>query len=208
MKKHVMPLIISVFLVNLAGSLPIRAQDEASTKIRITITEDDKVTTDTTFELSEGQDPEMIKKIVSHLAGGDLHARHMSKDNKMVWKGSGEDMMSGINPDSIREAHKDANILVIKNKDGEITVKELEGEDMKEHKVIIKSDGDCEDIEKEIEVFVQGSDDMKWVEKEDEKEKIKVYVIDKGGDDVKVVKKKVRVEIEEEDEKIPEKNQE
>ena len=48
------------------------AQDKKPAKVTITITEDDKVTTDTTFELKEGQDPEMIKKIVSKIAGEDI----------------------------------------------------------------------------------------------------------------------------------------
>jgi hypothetical protein len=38
------------------------AQDKKSSRVRITITENDRVTSDTTFELKEGQDPEMISE--------------------------------------------------------------------------------------------------------------------------------------------------
>ena len=95
MKKTLLLLLgLGVFLFFSLNSLS--AQDKKSTKITITITEDDKVTTDTTFELSDGQDPEMIKKIVSHLAGEDVHmniSKSMShskigmiySDDDVVW---------------------------------------------------------------------------------------------------------------------------
>jgi hypothetical protein len=147
MRKHLLQLIPAALLVLLFGFQQGMAQEKKSSKVHITITEDDKVTSDTTFELAEGQDPEMIKKIVGHLAGGEIHEKHMSQDvhvshsgdKQMVWVSKGDhedimhkhmdmDMMSDINIDSIKEAHGDAKVLVIKNKDGEVTVKELDDE--------------------------------------------------------------------------------
>ena len=69
------------------------AQDEKLSKVTITITENNKVTTATTFELKEGQDPEMIKTIVTQLSGDDKHGQHGTvvirkgeKDVKVVKK--------------------------------------------------------------------------------------------------------------------------
>lgn len=144
MKKHLLHLTIGTCLVMLFGFQQTMAQEEKPSKVHITISEGDEMTTDTTFELKEGQDPEMIKKIITHLAGGDMHKVHVSKDvhvshggdKKMVWVSSGEDDdwhikegLEAINIDSIKEAHKDAKVLVIKNKDGDITVKELDEDD-------------------------------------------------------------------------------
>lgn len=263
MKKHLLHLIIGTFLIMLFGFQQTMAQEKKASKVHITITEGEEVTTDTTFELKEGQDPEMIKKIISHMAGDDLHKVHVSKDvhmshsgdKEMVWVSSGDDKvwdakhgMEKINLDSIKEAHKDAKVLVVKNKNGEITVKELDDDDdihfdddhgehhemmyleagedgkvvhikkmksgkkvmmisedgdvHKEHKVIILTEeGDCEGKEKKIEIIVHGDEDMEWVEKGEGDENVDVYVIKKDdGEEVKVVKKKIRVEIEKEDE--------
>ena len=123
----------------------LKAQDKKPTTVSITITEDDKVTTDTTFELSEGQDPEMIKKIVSHIAGEDIQM-NISKNmthSMMGMEFSDEDVVSnkgsnfnvhfddlGIDLDSIKEAHGGQKVMVLKDEDGTLTVKELgEGED-------------------------------------------------------------------------------
>jgi len=264
MKKHLLSVMIGSFLFFLAGYQPAMAQEGKSSKVHITITENDQVTTDTTFELAEGQDPEMIKRMVTHMAGGDIHAKHMSQDihvshsgdKKMVWVSSDDDvdmdfeyshMMSDINMDSIKEAHPDAKVLVVKNKDGEITVKEVDdehemhmgedehgghhkmmfieegedgetvhvhnsksgkkimmiseeqGDDSKEHTVIIHTDGDCQGKEKKIEVIIHGDEDIEWVEKGDGDENIEVYVIKDGDENVKVIKRKVIVEIDDED---------
>lgn len=205
------------FLFLLFGFQSNLAQENKTSQVHITITEDGKVTSDTTFELAEGQDPEMIKKVVSHMAGGDLHGKHMTKevhvinecDHKMM---KHEHMMKDINMDSIREAHPDAKVLVIKDENGKVTVKESDGEHemhlvgedhgehhemiiisseddgetvhvhksksgkkdmMKEHKVIILSDGDCEGKEKkirvEIEVEEEGEEEKEMKEKKKKK---------------------------------------
>ena len=170
------------------------AQDKKTSTVSITITEDDVVTTDTTFELKEGQDPEMIKTMITHMAGGDMHVKHMSKD--VVWQT--KPCMESINIDSIKEAHEGARVLVIKNKDGDVTVeeKDMHGkhhEIMKEHKVIIHTDvdDDCKGLEQEIEVIISGDEGDEDVE---------VYVLKQGdGKEVKVIKKKVHVVIENEE---------
>ncbi|HEC44994.1 MAG TPA: hypothetical protein ENI20_19480 [Bacteroides sp.] len=144
MKKHLLSLLFALSLVMLIGVQQTLAQKEKTSTITITITEDDEVTTDTTFELAEGQDPEMIKKMVSHMAGGDLHKVHVSQDvhmshkghNKMLWISedgehniwSAEKMMADINIDSIKEAHGGGKVMVMKDENGDITVKELDDE--------------------------------------------------------------------------------
>jgi hypothetical protein len=153
MKKSLLPSILGSFLLLLFGLQSNLAQEKKTSKIQITITEEGKVTSDTTFELEEGQDPEIIKKVVAYMAGGEIHPGHMSKemhishsgDHKMMMH---KHMMNGINIDSIKEAHPDARVLVIKDENGKITVEESDGDIMKEHKVIILSDGDCEGKEK------------------------------------------------------------
>ncbi len=211
MKKYLLSVIMGSFLLLLFGFQSTMSQDSKSSKIQITITEDDQVTTDTTFELAEGQDPEMIKKMISHMAGGDFHASH-----------SGDKKMMDINMDSIKEAHPDAKVLVIKNKDGEITVKEVddehemhfgdeghgehgehhkmmiigEGDVSEKHTVIIHSDVDCEGKGKNIEVIVHSGDDVKVIKK-------KVIVKTEDEDHVEV---EVEVEIEEKKEGKKKKN--
>jgi hypothetical protein len=144
MKKHLLSFLFALSLVMLIGVQQTRAQKEKTSTITITITEDDEVTTDTTFELAEGQDPEMIKKMVTHMAGGDMHKVHISQDvhmshkgdNKMVWitedgehnTWHAEEMMEDINIDSIKEAHGGGKVMVMKDEDGNITVKELDDE--------------------------------------------------------------------------------
>ena len=240
MKKHLLLLLLGSIFILLSVCQNAAAQDEKKSKVHITITEDDKVTTDTTFELAEGQDPEMIKKVVSHMAGGDLHEKHMYKEahmshgesDKMVWVHSDGDKvwheehaMEGINVDSIKEAHKDAKVLIIKNKDGDVTVKELdEFEDHEMHlgddehgehyemmfidsddeegmkQIIIHTDvDDCEGKEKKVKVIVHVDEDMEWTEGGEEN--VEVYII-KGddGETKKIVKKKIKVEIEDDEE--------
>ncbi len=157
MKKHLLSVLITTMLILICGFQQTRAQDKKASKVHITITENDQVTTDTTFEIEEGQDPELIKKVVSQLAGGDIDEKHMKKEihmshgssDNMVWVQSDgekvwhdEMLMEGINIDSIKEAHKDAKILVIKNKDGEVMVKELD--ESEEHELKFIDDDDCE----------------------------------------------------------------
>jgi len=167
------------------------AQEDESSSVHITIKENGKVTTDTTFELKEGQDPDMVRKMVQHMVGEDdvrmkknvfimrkgdddfdhkeLAWVHVDSDDNWHVTSSG----MGINLDSLKEAHGGGKVMVFKDEDGNITVREL-GED--EH--------------------------MEWTEDGDDD--VEVMVIKKGDKDVKVVKK-VTVEIEDESEEGEEK---
>lgn len=245
MKKNLLQLSILLALVMTIGFQKGYAQDKKKSKVHITITEDDKVTTDTTFELSEDQDPEMIKKMVQTMATEDLETIHVIKemhadhdgDHKMVWISedsehntwTAEEMMGDINLDSIKEAHGGGKVMVMKNDEGEITVKELDDdevihmEDGKHGKhgemMFIEEGEDGEIIH--IKKMKKGGDVMMIHEHGDGEEKeikvivhadsdtewegkeknIKVIVEgDEDGEEVKVVKKKVKVEVEVEEE--------
>ncbi len=207
MKKTLLYLFPALFLALLPGIQHTSAQEEKSSKVHITITEGGEVSTDTTFELDGGQDPEMIKKMIEHLAGGDMHAKHMSHDvyvshsgdKKMVWIGGDDDeclhskhMMSDINIDSIREAHGDAKILVIKKKNGKITVKELENE----HELHMDDDLHGEHHEM---VFIESEEDGEVVHimksKGDETTEHKVIIHSDDGD-CKAKEQKIKVIVE------------
>lgn len=238
-----LPLILGLGIFLAFTVSPMAAQDQKKSTVSITITEGDKVTVDTTLELKEGQDPEMIKKIVSHLAGEDIDA-HQSKsmshagiamihsDDDVVWHaGKGGDFEYhfgdfGIDIDSIKEAHKGEKILVMKDEDGEFTVKELgeddEGEKIlklkDQHVVIMTEEGDEEgettvivksmkpgeemEMEKTVNVLVTTGEDGEGSE-----ENVDIYIIKEGGKDVKVVKKQIKVEIDDEGEKEPAKSE-
>lgn len=198
------------------------AQEDESTSVHITIKEDGKVTTDTTFELKEGQDPDMVKKMVQHMVADD-DCKHnelalIHADGDDVWHVESMDM--GINMDSIKEAHGGEKVMVFKDEDGNITVKEL-GDD-EEHEMhfnheehgdheimILESDEDGEKVKiKKIKkgsgnmVIISEDEHMEWTEEDGEN--VEVYVIKKGDKDMKVVKK-VTVEIEDESEEDVEK---
>ena len=212
-----------------------RAQEDESTTVTITIKEDGKVTTDTTFELKEGEDPDMVKKMVQLLAGGDekmmkkeviimqkgdddcehksLAWVHVDSEDDDVWHVKTEGFE--IDLDSIKEAHGGAKVMVFKDEDGNFTVKELgedEGHVMHlEHKghgdheiMIIESDEDGEKVNiKKIKkggdhvMIVTEDEHVEWTDEDGEN--VKVYVIEKGdGEDVKVIKKRIKVEVEDE----------
>jgi hypothetical protein len=231
MKKLLLLGALAVCLFIMASTNQTIAQEDESTTVHITVKEDGKVTTDTTFELKEGQDPDMVKEMVQHMVGGD--EKMMKKEVIVMHKGDddcdhkefswvyadGDDVWHvktnemGINLDSIKEAHGGAKVMVFKDEDGNITVKELgEDEDHEmyfkheghgDHEIIIIESG--EDGEKvKIKKMKTGgghmmiiSDDehMEWTEEDGEN--VEVYVIKKGDDDVKVVKKRIEVEVEE-----------
>lgn len=181
MKKHLLQFIMFYVLISLIAFQQTSAQEKKSSTISITITEDEKVTIDTTFELAEGQDPEMIKEMVAHMAGGDVHAKHMSQevhvshngDEKMVW------VTSGGHPDvdgdvSVKEVDEDHEMFFSEDDHGEphemVFVTVEEGGDIEtEHTVIIHTDADCEGKEKRIEVTVYSEED---VDVDVEKEKV------------------------------------
>lgn len=217
------------------------------------------MTTDTTLELRGGQDPEMIKKVIRDLAGGEMPEKRVKKEihtghkgecetfwiqsgGEKLWHGGQE--IEGLNLDSIRQAHKDAKVLVIEKKNGELTVKELEdehelqldkddpgeflemilmdsgedhqvmhisgkkegsevivitetGEEDGKKTVVVKTDAThCQGKEKMVKVIVKSDEDL--VISGDDEEEAEVYILRKGDEEVKVVKK-IRVETEQED---------
>ena len=197
--------------------LPIMAsaQEEKTSTITITITEDGKVTTDTTFELSEGQDPDAVKKIVEELAGGDINIKmekHGHKKVMYITEGEEGDSWNihDIDIDSIKEAHGGAHVMVMKSDDGTVNVKvldeededyEFESEEGKTYKVkvIKEGKGDCEG-EKHINVFI-GEDDeggeLEWVEEDEDGGEVIIIKSDDGTEKV-IMKKQIKVEIHEE----------
>jgi len=238
MKKLLFLSSLTVCIVVMAATNQVFAQEDESTSVHITIKEDGKVTTDTTFELKEGQDPDMVKKMVQHMVSGD--EKMIKKEviimqkgdadcehSELAWVHSDDDdiwhvksMDMGINMDSIKEAHGGEKVMVFKDEDGNITVKEL-GDD-EEHEMhfhheghgdheimIIESDEDGEKVN--IKKIKKGSGNMMIISEdehnewtEDDGENVEVYVIKKGDKNVKVVKK-VTVEIEDESEEDVEK---
>lgn len=228
MKKLLLLGSLAVCLLIMASTNQAIAQEDESTTVHITIKEDGKVTTDTTFELKEGQDPDMVKKMVQHMVSGD--EKMMKKEVIIIQKGDDDcdhdnvwhvkSMDMGIDLDSIKEAHGGGKIMVFKDEDGNITVKELgEDEDHEMHFkheghgdheiMIIDSDEDGEKVQ--IIKMKKGSGHMMIISEdehlewtEEDGENVEVYVIKKGDKDVKVVKK-VIVEVEDESEEGVEK---
>ena len=140
MKKNLLILLSTGVLLALP-TLYAQAQDKKPVTISITITEDDEVTTDTTIELKNGHDAEMIKKIVTHMTGEDIDMEHsmsmshskvemIHADEDMVWhnKESGDFEFHfddlGIDLDSIKKAHS-AGVKAIIQPGGSIRDKEV-----------------------------------------------------------------------------------
>jgi hypothetical protein len=238
MKKILILCSMAACLVILMSTSQAMAQEDESSSVTITIKENGKVTTDTTFELKEGQDPDMVKKMVQHMVGED---DVMMKKNVFIMKKGDDDCDHkelawvhvdsdenwhvtssglGIDLDSIKEAHGGGKVMVFKDDDGNITVKELgEDEDHEihlEHKgqgdheiMILESGEEGEKVKiKKMKkggghmMIISEDEHMEWTD--DEGENVEVIVIKKGDKDVKVVKK-VTVEIEDESEEGEEK---
>lgn len=225
MKKILLLSLMVVCLVSMIFTNPVNAQEDESTTVHITIKEDGKVTTDTTFELKEGEDPDMVKKMVQDMAGGD--EKMMKKEVIIVQKGDDDcehkelawvyadsddawnvkTMDMGIDLDSIKEAHGGEKVMVFKDEDGNITVREI-GED-EDHEMYFHHDEDGEMVHvKKMKteggnvMIISDDEHMEWTEEDGEK--VDVYVIKKGDKNVKVVKR-VTVEIEDESEEDEEK---
>jgi hypothetical protein len=184
--------------------IPMKAQDEKPTKVTITITENDVVTTDTTFTLAEGQDPEIIKEIVTKLSGD--HPDH--KHEKMMVISS----LDSTDHHIIKSSDHHTMVITGKEIDEDrikVIVDSFEKRDEEgEVKVIVGSSekGSGESDEKTVNVFVYSDND----ESPDEEEKeVKVIVIGEGDEDIKI-EKKIKVEVRKEDDKEstedPEKN--
>ncbi len=220
--KRILQLLFLFFIFLMFLPFVASAQEEKTNTVTITITEDGKVTTDTTFELSEGQDPDAVKKIVEELAGGDIHMKmekHAQKKVMYITEGEEGDSwdIHDIDLDSIKEAHGDAHVMVMKTYDGHVNVKVLDEEDEDYEfesdegntykvKVIKEGKGDCKG-EKQIKVFIGEDDkvkiieeggDLKWVEEDEDGGKVIIIESDDGGDKV-IIKKQINVEIQEDE---------
>ena len=131
---------VAVCMVIMMSTNQAIAQEEESTTVQITIKEDGKVTTDTTFELKEGQDHDMVKKMVQHMAGGD---------EKMMKKGGGNMMIISEEEhvEWTEEDGENVEVYVIKKGDKDVKV-------VKKVTVEIEDESE-EDVEKEVEVEVE-----------------------------------------------------
>ena len=182
-----------------------RAQEGKTNTVTITITEDGKVTTDTTFEIAEGQDPDALKTIVEELAGGDIHIKSAKKaEKKIMYIAEGDEggtwEISDVDIDSIKEAHPGARVMVMKTDDGNINVKVLDEEDEDIEfkpeegetyvvKVIKEGKGDCVEVTEDHHVVVSEDE-------EDGKHKVVIKEFKGEGDDIE---KHIKVFIGEDD---------
>jgi len=213
MKKNlIMPslLVLALFIFQ---PLVVLAQEGKTSKVTVTITENDRVITDTTFELSEGQDPEKVKEIISQILGEDVdfgtkgngHKEVVwisSDDNEHVWHAK----EFQIDFDSINA--EEGEVIVFKDESDNIhkvIVKKHEGEgedvivmssktirvseeDNKGHKtIIIEESGDkpSEGKEKQVKVIVESDGDLHIINEDD----LKWIEEDDENVDVYVIKK-------------------
>jgi len=162
------------------------AQETKTGKVTVTVTENDKVITDTTFELGEGQDPETVKKIISKILGDDAEYISESKGHKtMVWVSSDDEEHAWhaeefhIDFDSIKGEGE--NVMIFKSDSNNM------------HKVIVKKHkGDGEDV------IVMSSKTI-HVSTEDGKNYSTIIITDSGDEGSEVKEKKVKVFVEDND---------
>ena len=169
----------------------IYAQESKAGKVTITITQDDKVVSDTTFELREDQDPEAVKKIISHVLGGKIRFFEKGPGHEEItWISSGDDEHAwhaeefDYDLDSISEEESD--VMVFKDESDsvhKVIVKKSAGG---EQDVIVKSGKNIRVSEEEDQgysvIIIEEKDD----EGSGEKEK-RVKVIVESGDDVEII---------------------
>src|SRR4030043_1264675 len=199
-----------LLLVNLLGittciilSSQSSAQVTKGDKVTVQITKDGKVVTDTSFQLKEGQDPEAVKRVISHVLEGDIQVISEKEGHqKMVWVTSEDDKHMWHAEDI--DVKMDSTM---KHEEKVMIFKGDPGDD--HHEVIVRKvspDEESEGHQKVIKVIVEGNDDveildnedLEWVEEEDA-DNVDVYII-KKDDGTKVVKKiKVEVKVDEED---------
>jgi hypothetical protein len=184
MKKFLLVSLLSITAC-LVFSIQSSAQETKGDKITVQITRDGKVVTDTSFQLKEGQDPEVVKKVISHVVDGDIKVISGKEGHqKMVWVTSHAEE---IEMDSIMKHEEKVmvfegepgehhhKVVVRKKSPGEETVwvssgdaleiSEEEGEGSKI--IIITKKGDRDPEVKRIKVIVEGDDDVEIMEDED-----------------------------------------
>jgi len=207
-----MPILLglAVFIIQ---PLVVLAQEGKTSKVTVTITENDKIITDTTFAIREGQDPEAVKEIISHVLSGEVDFTSKGPGLKeIIWVSPENDEHVWyakdfhFDIDSISEEDEDVMIfkdesdnihtVVVKKRTGEgedifvtksKTVRVSEEKDKGYSTVIIKESGD-EDKEgkaKRVKVIVESDDDVEIIS-EDDLERIEE---DEENVDVYVIKK-------------------
>ena len=170
MRKILLPGAMAVCLVFMSSTNQATAQEEEATSVHITIKEDGKVTTDTTFELKEGQDSDLVEKMVQHMVEGD--EKMMKKEVIMMQKGDDdcEHKELGVDEDHEmhfkHEGHGDHEIMIIES-DEDMEWTEEDGEKVDVY-VIKKGDKDVK-VVKKVTIEVEDESE-KGVEKEVEVE--------------------------------------
>lgn len=180
MKKFLHVSILGIIAWAIFGSQSY-AQETKGDKVIVQITRDGKIVTDTIFQLKEGQDPEAVKRVISHVLDGDIEIISGKEGHqKLVWVTShAEDI--DVKFDSIMK-HEEKVIIITEKGD-----KDSEGH-QKKIKVIVEGDDDVEILDDE---------DLEWIE-EGDADNVDVYII-KKDDGTKVVKKmRVEVKVDEE----------
>src|SRR4030042_1908884 len=133
------------------------AQETKGDKVTVQITKDGKVVTDTSFQLKEGQDPEAVKRVISHVLEGDIQVISEKEGHqKMVWVTShAED----IDVDMDSTMKHEEKVMIFKGDPGE-----------DHHKVIVRKvspDEESEGHQKQIKVIVEGNYDVEILDNED-----------------------------------------
>ena len=172
------------------------AQETKGDKVTVQITKDGKVVTDTSFQLKEGQDPEAVKRVISHVLEGDIQVISGKEGHqKMVWVTSEDDKHMwhaediDVNMDStmkheekvmifkgdpgedhhkviVRKVLPDEETIVVRSGD-ELEISEEEGEGSKIIIITEKGDKESEGHQKRIKVIVKGNDDVEILDNED-----------------------------------------
>ncbi len=173
----------------------IYAQESKPGKVTVTITQDDKVVIDTTFELREDQDPKAVKKIISYVLGGEIKLIEEGLGHKEItWISSGDDEHAwhaeefDFNLDSISE--EESKVMVFKDESDsvhKVIVKKRTGgeqdvfvrsgknirvseEDGNGYSIIIieeKDDEGSEEKEKRVKIIVESGDDVEIISEDD-----------------------------------------
>jgi hypothetical protein len=193
MKKFLLVSLLSM-IACLVFSSQSSAQETTGDKISLKIIRDGKIVTDTSFQLKEGQDPEAVKKVISHVLDGDIQVISGKEGHqKMVWVTSEDDKHMWhaeeieIEMDSIMKHEEKVmvfegepgehhhKVVVRKKSPGgetvwvssgdELEICEEEGEGSKI--IIITKKGDRDPEVKKVKVIVEGDDDVEIMEDED-----------------------------------------
>ena len=169
-------------------------QKNGGNKVTIKITSDGKIISDTTFQLKEGQDPEAVKKVISHVLEGNIQVISGDEGHqKIVWVNSKNDKemreTEDIDIRSDSTVKHSEMVMVHKGKhphevNKEMIIKEGPGDKESEGEVIIESGNEVEISEGEDGskiIIITGKGDK---EIEPHQKKIKVYIEGNGDTEI------------------------